>query len=318
MTATLAVGVDIGATKIATALVTTEGKVIASRKTATQTSAGPTAVLERVAGEIRALLALAEGPVAGIGIGTPGIVVPSEGVVRNAVNLGWHEVSLVSGVRARLGLDLPVWVQKDTNASALGEYYFGASQGCRDFVYISIGSGLGGGIISNGQIITGASWQSSELGHFSLDPQGRLCACGLRGCAETLVSGPGLLAVARERLANGEHSPLLQDSAGLNSAAILAAAREQDPLAVEVFAEAGAALGVVLGMCVTVLNPAMFVIGGGLGLAAFDLMMPAAQRELERRVVPTSYQDLKIVPSCLTSSAVGASCLVWYGLGGNE
>lgn len=314
MEGSFAIGVDLGATKIASALVTSDGKVLASRQTLTLTREGPQAVLGRVAGEIQALLSQADRPVAGIGIGTPGIVIPSEGVVRNAVNLGWDEVPLVSGVTERLGLDLPVWVQKDANASALGEYYFGAAKGCSDFVYLSIGSGLGGGIIANSQIITGARWQSSELGHLSLDPAGRLCACGLRGCAETVVSGPGLLAVTRELLAGGELPSSLQDTPELDSAMIVAAARHQDPLALAAFEEVGTKLGIILGVCVAVLNPGMFVIGGGLGLAAFELILPAAHRELERRVIPSSYRDLQIVPSRLTSSAVGPSCLVWYGL----
>jgi glucokinase len=247
-------------------------------------------------------------------MGTPGIVNPSEGVVRNAVNLGWTEVSLVEGIKSRLGLDLPVWVQKDTNASALGEYYFGAARNCSDFVYLSVGSGLGGGIISNGKIITGASWQSSELGHFSLDPKGKLCVCGLRGCAETVVSGPGLLSITREYLAKGQRTTLLKETATLTTTEILAAARKDDPLAIAVFNEVGSQLGIIIGVCVAVLNPAMFIIGGGLGLAAFDLIVPAARRELEQRVIPSSYQKLEIGPSCLTSSAVGPSCLVWYGL----
>ena len=318
MAASLAIGVDLGATKIAAALVTSEGKVLASRQTPTLTSEGPPAVLARVAAEIQALLSQADGPVAGIGIGTPGIVIPSEGVVRNAVNLGWLEVPLVKGVTQRLGLDLPVWVQKDTNASALGEYYFGAAQGCSDFVYLSIGSGLGGGIIANSQIITGAGWQASELGHLSLDPNGRVCACGLRGCAETVVSGPGLLAVTRARLAEGVLPTSLRDSAELNSAMVVRAGRQQDPLALDVFEEVGAKLGIIMGVCVAVLNPAVIVIGGGLGLAAFDLILPAAHRELERRVIASSYRDLQIVPSRLTSSAVGPSCLVWYGLASRQ
>ena len=237
---------------------------------------------------------------------------PSEGVVRNAVNLGWDEVPLVSGVRGHLERDLPLFVQKDTNASALGEYYFGAARGCPDFVYLSIGSGLGGGIIANGQIITGAAWQSSELGHISLDPRGRPCACGLRGCAETVVSGPGLITLARERLASGSFTSALT-KAELTSASILAAAREGDALALDVFAEMGTSLGIVMAACVAVLNPGRFVIGGGLGLAAFDLIVPPARCALAERVVKSSIEALDIIPSALQSSAIGPSCLVWYG-----
>jgi glucokinase len=312
MTELLAVGVDLGATKIASALVSDTGRVLAARQTLTLSQDGSEAVLKRIAAEVNALLASVTLPVAGIGIGTPGIIVPSEGVVRNAVNLGWDEVPLVSGVRNRLEHDLPVFGHKDTNASALGEFYFGAARGCSDFVYLSIGSGLVGGIIANGQIITGAAWQSSELGHISLNPQGRLCACGLHGCAETVVSGPGLIALTKERLISGSIPTSLADAKELTSASILAAARAQDALALDVFAEMGEALGIVMAACVAVLNPARFVIGGGLGLAAFDLIVPSARRALAQRVIQSSIDTLDIIPSALQSSAIGPSCLVWY------
>jgi glucokinase len=118
----LAVGVDLGATKIASALVTETGAVLVARQTLTHSQDGPETVLRRIAAEINALLAGVTDPVAGIGLGTPGIVIPSEGIVRNAVNLGWDEVPLVGGVRNHLERNLPFFVQKDTNASALGEY----------------------------------------------------------------------------------------------------------------------------------------------------------------------------------------------------
>jgi glucokinase len=309
----LAVGVDLGATKIASALVTETGGVLVARQTLTHSQDGPETVLRRIAAEINALLAGVTDPVAGIGLGTPGIVIPSEGIVRNAVNLGWDEVPLVGGVRSHLERNLPFFVQKDTNASALGEYYFGAGRGCSDFVYLSIGSGLGGGIIANGQIITGAAWQSSELGHISLDPQGRQCACGLRGCAETVVSGPGLITLTYERLASGGFKSSLTNIADLSSALILAAAREGDALALDVFREMGTSLGIVMAACVAVLNPGRFVIGGGLGLAAFDLVVPPARRALAERVIQSSIDRLTITPSALQSSAIGPSCLVWYG-----
>jgi predicted NBD/HSP70 family sugar kinase len=127
-----------------------------------------------------------------------------------------------------------------------------------------------------------------------------------------------LLTLTREYLAGGEFTTLLKETASLNTSEILAAARRDDPLALAVFDEIGSHLGIIMGVCVAVLNPAMFIIGGGLGLAAFDLMVPAAHRELEQRVISSSYQELKIVPSCLTSSAVGPSCLVWYGLNSRQ
>lgn len=311
MSKSLAIGVDLGGTKIASALVTEDGTVLSSRHSPSDPAKGPGFVLDRIADDIMALLMLANDPVAGIGIGTPGNVVPFEGVVRNAVNLGWVEVPIIREVRSRLGSDLPIFLQSDKNASALGEYYFGAARGCQDFVYLAIGTGLGGGIIANGRLLVGARWEAGEIGHMTLDPNGRVCACGLRGCAETIVSGPGLVAVTREHLAKRSHQTSLSDSPALQAADILAAARGGDPLAVASINEVGAQLGVVMAACVAILNPALFVIGGGFGLAAFDYLAPAAKNEMVQRAISARYFEQQIIRSKLASSAIGPACLVW-------
>lgn len=311
MSNSLAIGVDLGGTKIASALVADDGTVLASRQSPSDPAKGQGFVLDRIADEIRALLMQTNDPVAGIGIGTPGNVVPVEGVVRNAVNLGWAEVPIIREVRSRLGSDLPIFLQSDKNASALGEYYFGAAKGCQDFVYLAIGTGLGGGIIANGRLLVGAGWDAGEIGHMTLDPNGRVCACGLRGCAETIVSGPGLVAVTREHLVKKNHRTSLADSPALNAAEILAAARGGDPLAMASINEVGAQLGVVMAACVAILNPALFVIGGGFGLAAYDYLAPAAKVEMVKRAISARYFEQQILRSELASSAIGPACLVW-------
>ena len=195
---------------------------------------------------------------------------------------------------------------------ALGEYYLGAAKGRRDFVYVTVGSGLGGGVFANGGLISGANYNASELGHLSLDPNGRECVCGLRGCAETVVSGNGLLAVTREKLAEGKISTQLTDSDSLTTAAIIAAARAGDELALAALAEVARWLGMVMAACAAVTNPALIVLGGGLGLAASEFLIPGACAELRRRVLPASHQPMQVALSQLTSSAVGAATLVWH------
>ena len=308
----LAIGVDVGATKIASALVTADGRMHASRQALTQAGQGTQAVLERVANHINELATDAPRKILGVGIGTPGQVNSRQGIVRNAVNLGWEEVNLVAEVRSRLKIDLPIWIQKDANASALGEYYLGAARNCQDFVYIGVGSGLGGGVVTNGVLVTGADWNAAELGHLSLDPQGILCGCGQRGCAETIVSGPGLVKLVQRQLAQNHPSSRLSSDQELSTALILAAAQDGDELALSALSIVGEHLGVVMAACISVLNPAVIVIGGGLGLAAFDFLEPAARREITRRTLPASHQNLQILPSRLSSSAMGAACLVWY------
>ena len=309
---TLAIGIDLGATKIAAALVRPDGTVLASSQVPTDAADGPAAVLDRIAALAGSLLGAAPAPVLGLGVGTPGQVCPQEGTVRNAVNLGWTEVHLVDELHARLSPDLLVSIGKDANASALGEYYYGAARSCRDFVYLGIGSGLGGGVMAAGSLVQGAEQNAAELGHLVLDPQGRQCSCGLYGCAETFVSGPGLVRLAEDYLKSGAFATSLSTRRKLSATAILAAAKKGDELALAALGEVGRNLGCIMAACTAVLNPAVFVIGGGLGIAAFDWLHPAARHELERRTLPVSHQKLRITPSCLSSPAVGAACLVWY------
>ena len=213
----LAIGVDLGGTKIAFVLVDEQGAVRASHQLPTAVNDGVEAVIDRIAHGIQHLREQAGYPVIGIGIGSPGHLNPLTGVVHNAVNLGWREVPLVAALQRRLSGNVPIWLQKDTNAALLGELYFGA-------------------------------------------------------------------------------------------------ARDGDPLANVVLNEAADWLGMAFAQCAVVLNPALFVISGGLGLAAADLLLERAEREFRRRVSLPVYQNLRFVQSQITVSAIGAACLVWHAL----
>ena len=312
-----AIGVDIGATKIASVLISETGQVLASSQALTRAEEGMQAVFDRIAGQILELARQSPGTVVGVGIGSPGKVDSDQGMVYNAINLGWAEVDLAEKISARIGRSFPVWIQKDANLSALGEVYFGAGQGLQDFIYLGIGSGLGAGIISRGRLIVGGDWYAADVGHLSIDPEGSLCVCGSRGCAETIASGPGLVRVALQKLATMPGKSTLVNKIDLNPADVLAAAQEGDALALQAMAEVGRVLGIIMSACTAILNPCRYVIGGGLGLAGFDFIAPAAEEELLRRTIPESRSLLDIVPSQVESPAVGAACLVWYSRSGN-
>ena len=311
---TAAIGIDLGATKIAAALVAASGQVLVSRTIPTQPSEGQQAVIGRLAGLVNDFSLIARSmnlELLGVGIGTPGLVDPQAGIVHNAVNLGWLDVPLKDELKRGLDLPLPVWVQKDGNASAIGEFVFGAAQGCPDFLYLSIGTGLGGGLFAAGQLISGACGNATELGHISLDPEGRSCVCGLKGCAETVLSGQGLLALYH-RLAAAEKVPVMPYIEDATPAGIIQAALEGKAPALACMAEMGRQLGIVIAFCAAVTNPALVVIGGGLGLAIYDLLVPRARLELERRVLKATHAGLRIAPSLQQSSALGAASLAWY------
>jgi glucokinase len=310
-----AIGIDLGATKVAGALVNEQGEAIAEARTLTEAKAGVPTVVGHITSIVAQLLAqVPQGAsVAGVGIGTPGIVDGATGVVRDAVNLGWREVALAhdvaAGIQAHSGRALPVWVENDANSQAVGEFVFGAGRGLDNFALLTIGTGLGGAIIANRQLIAGATYTASEIGHISLDPDGgRLCACGLRGCVETVASGPGLVKNAQEFIARGGTSAL---NGNFHAEDVVAAARQGDALAAAALAQSAQWLGIAFAMYVTLLNPAAIVIGGGLGLSVFDLLIPRARAELERRAIAPSLANLQIIPAQVMSSAIGAAALVW-------
>jgi glucokinase len=307
-----AIGIDIGATKIASVLLSEAGKVVESSQVLTLAEEGPGAVLDKVADQVLGLAERSPGALAGVGVGSPGKVDSDRGKVYNAVNLGWMEISLIEEISRRIHEALPVWVQKDANLSALGEYYFGAGKDLRDFIYLGLGSGLGAGIISGGHPITGGDGYAADVGHLSVDPEGAVCVCGGRGCAETVASGPGLVRVTSQMLANGSKGSTLLNRSELTSADVLSAAREGDHLALKALGEVGSVLGIIMSACIAILNPSRLVIGGGLGQAGYEFIIPAAQEELRRRTIPEHRNLLDIVPSRVESPAIGAACLVWY------
>jgi glucokinase len=308
-----AIGVDIGGTKIAFALVDEQGCILAEHRLPTLPDEGPDAVIGRVAQGVRHLLAQADGEVAGVGIGSPGQIDPQAGVVHSATNLFWRDVPLLDGVRTRLDTAVPLWLEKDTNAGALGERYFGAARGCSDFVYIALGTGLGGGAVIAGDLLHGSDRLAMEIGHMPFNPSGRLCRCGMRGCPEMYASGNGLLAGVRERLP-AYPSSTLANGRELDSVAILEGARAGDALALLVVNEATEWLVNVMVACMSILNPALFVVGGGLGRAGQEWFVHGAQQQQQQRLVPHVHPEVEVVASQVANSAVGAACLVWHGL----
>lgn len=309
---TIAIGVDVGATKIATAAVTREGQVLAARQTATEVGQGPDAVIARIVADIEALAAGRNEKLSGVGVGVPGLVNPVDGIVINAVNMGWQDVPLRAQVQTRLGLQVPVHIENDVRSAARGEALFGAGRGVQDFVLITIGSGLGSAAMVNGHLIHGARFFASEAGHLVLDVNGRRCKCGLNGCAETVLSGPGLVATTREFLSVGTLS-MLQNHDSMMPHEVLQAARQRDAAAMAALNKVGEWLGLIMATASAWLNPARFVIGGGLGLAAFDLISPPALAAYRVRVLPASRDGVEMVRSQVQSSAVGAAALVFAG-----
>jgi glucokinase len=309
----IAVGVDIGGTKIAFAAVNRAGTILATHTEPTLSEQGVDAVISRVAAGVERVCAsasLGSATVAGVGIGCPGPVV--DGIALNAVNLSWRNVPLVEKTRAAVSLNVPVWAQNDVNAGTIAEGVFGAARGERNFAFLAIGTGLGGGAVSEGRLINGVNGFAMEVGHMSVDPHGRPCNCGNHGCVEMYCSGKGLLAGANAYLSEYPESVLAQ--ASFHTREIIDAARSGDPLALRVLAEAADVLGEAMAWTVMILNPSLIVLGGGLADAAHDLLFEQSQAAMRSRLMPDLAPRIRVTRSLVESSALGAAALVWHEL----
>lgn len=309
------VGIDLGGTKIAVAVVAAGGKVLASLRDWTRPEEGPEKVLQKMDAMIGAVLAQAGitgERVAGLGIGAPGPVDYRRGTVHTLTNLpGWREVELVKVFHQRYGW--PVAVDNDANAAALGEYLFGSGRGVDDMVYLTVSTGIGGGIIESGCLVRGAWGVAGEVGHMVLEPQGEICNCGNRGCWETISSGSAIAWQVRRRLAEGEQSLVTELAGGeeIRAEHVFKAKEMGDSLATDVIDRALEYLGIGVANVVNILNPQRVVLGGGVTNAGKVLFDPVRRKVREMGFGPAA--QVEIVPATLGANAgvVGAAALVW-------
>ena len=310
-----AVGVDLGGTKIHTVVATPEGEVLAEDRRPTLASEGPDAVLGRLIASIRRSLAGAGPPsrqIAGVGISSPGPCDPKRGVVTNAPNLpGWHEIPIVRIVSEQLGV--PALLENDANAACYGEYRFGAGRGFQHILYVTLGTGIGGGIIIDGKIYEGASGAAGEVGHIIIDQDGPPCNCGGRGCLEALASGPAIARAAEAAVSAGRSPALAQlaASASLTPELVLQAAEGGDAVAREVIERAGTQLGLGLISLLNCFDPQALILGGGL-LGLGNLYLGPALRLARERAFTQIVADVTISMATLgeRAGALGAAALV--------
>lgn len=223
----------------------------------------------------------------GLAVGVPGLVDRESGNLLFAPNLSWRNVPL--GVILRRTFELPVFVDNEAKMAALGEYYFGAAQAHGEVLYVSAGVGLGGGIVRDGQLVSGATGFGGEFGHMTTDPDGELCNCGNRGCWETQVSQLALFRHIRRAIENkGQPSLLIDLTAGdlsrLTVALVVEAASSGDAVALKALEQVGHHLGIGLASLINALNPDLVVLGGSVSLAG-EFLLPAIYEELQRRVL---------------------------------
>jgi glucokinase len=260
------IGVDLGATKTASGLVSPEYKLVASDIVETKPSDGPAAATERIASSIRQLIARAPPgvQVTGVGVCSPGPIDPSAGVIVDPPNLtGWRNVPF-AGMLGRQ-LDLPVKLEHDAKGTALAEFHFGAGRGSRDMVLIVVGTGIGAAMIFDGKLYRGRNNAAGEVGHITVNLDGPICTCGSNGCVETYAGGPAIARsyafAMRRQVTSAEE--------------VVHAAEDGDPIALRVFQAAGRALGAGIATIAMMLDIETFVLFGSVVKAGRLLLDPA-------------------------------------------
>jgi glucokinase len=284
----LILGIDLGGTKILTAVATPRGKMLSRDHSITPAQGGHEAVIQSILESAHRALEqanLAVSALAAIGIGVAGISNPDTGILFTSPNLpGWRDVPLRDILQEKLGRR--AFLINDANAAALGELYFGAARGARNFIYITISTGIGGGIVIDGKIYGGAIGVAGEVGHMTIDDDGPICNCGNRGCWETLASGTALAREARHRIKEGVRTSILEYAEGdvekVTAQVIHKAAEQGDNLAKELIARTGYYVGVGLANLINIFNPELIVVGGGLSNIGDMLLEPAFEVAGER------------------------------------
>ncbi len=312
------VGVDVGGTNIVVATVTEDGEQVSGiQRRSTPTAQGADAVITSIAGAITESIVQAKAAwggggdleVIGVGIGSPGPIDTKRGLVVTSPNLGWTNVPLRDRVSELVGVRTTL--DNDANCAVLGEWWRGAARGAQVVVGVTVGTGVGGGLVLDGKIFHGASDVAGEFGHMTIDSTGRRCACGNYGCLEAYASGPAIAKRATENIEAGATSTLTQhvdgNSSRITAALVYQAANDGDELALEVVRDTARFLGAGIANLVNICNPELVVVCGGVTSAGEKLFRPLRE-EVKRRAFRPAADACRIVAGELpgTAGVIGA------------
>nr|WP_202881285.1 ROK family glucokinase [Pedococcus badiiscoriae] len=312
----MAVGIDIGGTKVAGGVVDTEGTVVArARRDTPHRSTSPAVVEDTIVEVVAELIDGVGDDVVAVGIGAAGFVAADRATVVFAPHLSWRDEPLEANLQRRV--PVPISVDNDANAAVWAEWRFGAAQGDSHVVMVNLGTGIGGALILDGQIMRGRFGIAGEFGHMQVVPGGQRCECGNKGCWEQYASGNALVREARSMVT--ANSPMATDllaraggdPSALTGPMITEAARDGDPTATELLGEIGQWLGVGIANLAAAFDPGVFVVGGGVS-AAGDLLLEPARSTFRRHLTGRGYRpEARIVAAALGNEAglIGAADL---------
>lgn len=314
----LVLGVDLGGTKTLCAVASRRGEIIGRDLRPTPAADGPEAGVQALLASMHGALAAAgvkPGDIVAIGLGVPGLLDVDAGVMLTSPNLpGWRDLPLRDIVQREFGIS--TYLVNDASAAAIGEAKYGAGRGVKHFVYVTLSTGIGAGIVIDGQLYTGQFGGAGELGHMTIQADGPPCGCGGNGCWETLASGTALAREARERLRAGETSLMPEYADGeidrVDAPLIHRAALAGDRLANELIVLTGYYVGIGLANIINIFNPALIVLGGGLTNLG-NLLLEPAYRVAGERAYAASFQAVRF---CLAElgDEVGVRGAVAYAL----
>lgn len=312
------IGIDVGGTNVKIALVDKSGKIIYSNSVPTYAKMGYEYTVNNIKQAIKDLMketnTIAK-DIDGIGFDFPGQVDYKTGVVKLAPNIpGWVNVPIAQMIEEEF--HIPTRIDNDVRCAALGEMKFGAGKGCENFVCITVGTGIGSGLVVNGQLVRGASNAAGEIGHIKLQMKdGLICGCGDTGCLEAYASGPSIVAMAQDYIKGGKSTKFREMAAAeggeITPYMVAKAAEAGDPVAKRIFAIVGEYIGIGLTSVINLLNPEKVIIGGGVAEAG-DLLLDPIRKTIKERAMVVAGSAVEIVPAQLGNSAgvIGASMLI--------
>ncbi len=320
MKKSLLIGIDLGGTNTKIALISNETNILDRSTFLTKAYALKKDLINKLINEVNSLLhsnGYSINNLTGIGIGLAGLVDYSKGFIFNLTNIpGWRKVPLRSSLEGKF--NVPVYLDNDANAICLGEYLYGAGKDSNNLVSVSLGTGIGSGIIINGKLYRGSSFSAGEIGHIIINENGPECGCGSFGCLEAYVGNSAIIKAANERLKRKKSKILNRITRGniknLTPRHLSLAAKEGDPVSIAIWKDIGRHLGIGLSALVNLLNPDKIVLCGGISKAGNFLLKPAV-KSLKKFSMDVPGKIVKVLLSKLGDDAgvIGAASLVKYG-----
>lgn len=309
------VGVDVGGTNVKVALVSEEGAIAYSNTVPTRAEMGYEYTISNIKQAIYDLMTESKtdkSAIKGIGFGLPGQIDCVNGIVRLLPNIpGWVNVPLAKIISDEF--QIPVKLDNDVRCAALGELAFGAGKGCQNLVCITVGTGIGSGLIVNGKLVRGAANAAGEIGHIKLSMhEGPLCGCGDRGCLEAYASGPSIVAMAEEYIMGGKSTKFRElANPDITPYIVSEAAKQGDAVAIKIFEIMGEYIGIGLSSVINLLNPEKIIIGGGVADAG-DILFQPIRETIKKRAMKISADSVEVVKAQLgnTAGVIGAGLLI--------